>query len=420
MGTKDRISYLFLRYLDNCTSPAEIRELLAFFNTENENTLMLQIVALLDQAPAQELAMDDAAVLEKVFLKVSKRINQQKPVQLYAFAKWLKYTAAATVLLVAGLGWVYYAKSQKVEPKLAKHEPLDIWPGSKAAVLTLANGKRIELKTRSKGHIAQEGGIAINKTAEGQVVYTLLDNGETDEHAVNTIEIPKGGQVQSLWLPDGSKVWLNAASKLVYPVSFARQKERRVELSGEAYFEVAKLTSVNSVSDGQSGKKVPFIVRVTPTANSSRVQEVEVLGTHFNINGYRQQEIKTTLLEGSVRVSAYDLVAGTMLKGNTVMIKPGEEAVQRGEKMLVAQADTEQAVAWKNEWFDFKSNTLNEVLDRVANCYDFVVVYKGKMPTDRFTGKIPMNVKLSQFMRMLELSGVKFKLEGKTMIISQD
>lgn len=203
---------------------------------------------------------------------------------------WPRIAAAASVILVMGTALYFFNANQRTTPMardmVAK---MDIKPGGNRAFLTLADGSRISLNDAANGQLASQAGIIITKTKNGQLIYTIADQSSAKSGSLfNTIETPRGGQYQ-INLPDGSKVWLNAETKLKFPVSFANKKERKVELSGEAYFEVAQLKT--------QGIKMPFIV-------ASSGQEVEVLGTHFNVNAYPDENnTKTTLLEGLVRVS---------------------------------------------------------------------------------------------------------------------
>lgn len=386
---------LLTKYLNNESSPEEVKELLSFFNTKDEAVLLKAIMERFELDKVEPLSRlnPDQDILDKVYLKITSRIESKTPVPLWPnFLKPLAAVAAGVFMI--GFLFFYYSDHNKTERELARLEKEDIMPGSDKAYLTLANGKRIVLTDVANGKLASEAGIEISKTDGGQLIYTIKDNQEINSNQTNTIETPKGGQYQVI-LPDGSKVWLNAASKLTYPVSFAPpNKARRVELDGEAYFEVTR------------DKARPFKVKTMQ-------QEVEVLGTHFNISGY-SKFVKTTLLEGSVKVS---------LNGSeqeAIVLKPGEQALQKGTTLEVSTVNTDQAVAWKEGWFYFKSNTLSEVLTEAANWYDLEIIYEGKVPADRFTGKVSRSVTLSKFIKMLQLSDVQFSIEGRKMTISSN
>jgi ferric-dicitrate binding protein FerR (iron transport regulator) len=194
-------------------------------------------------------------------------------------------------------------------------------------------------------------------------------------------------------LADGTKVWLNAASSLYYPTAFTG-RERRVEFHGEAYFEVAK----NAAQ--------PFIV----TTNKS---EIKVLGTHFNINAYEnEQAVKTTLLEGAVQVST---------DTKTAVLKPGEQAIVSGKDpaIHVMQTDTDAAIAWKNGWFLFDKADIETIMKQLERWYDVEVMYAGEISKDHYTGQVPRNAKLSEVLKMLELSQTHFKIDGKKITVLQ-
>lgn len=320
-------------------------------------------------------------------------------------------SVAAAIMIIAGAGLFYYPQKRISHPT-ANHITNDIAPGGNKAVLTLANGKKISLTDADNGTLAEQAGIRITKTADGQLVYEVrhLEGGRSERslHAVemtyNTIETPRGGQYQ-LILPDGSKVWLNAASSLKYPVSFASFKERKVELNGEAYFEVAK------------DKSHPFVV------NTDK-QVVEVLGTHFNINSYEDEEaVKTTLIEGSVHVFVN---SGTVGKSDKIdeaaqnagiVLKPNQQSILRGNDFNVKKVNTEESIAWKNGFFNFTHADLETVMRQLSRWYDVDVVYEGEIPPETFTGKVYRDMNLSKVLEILTYARVNFRIEGKKMII---
>nr|WP_199080047.1 FecR family protein [Pedobacter sp. ASV19] len=340
---------------------------------------------------------------------------------------WSRIAAAAAVLLVVGLGvffYNYYTNTLRhLEGSAATRDLVnDLNPGSNKAYLILSNGKRVSLTDAANGAIAKEAGVEITKTADGKVIYTTRHpEGGTTEGSVsgrslpgvemttmNTIETPKGGQYQ-VRLPDGSKVWLNAASKLIYPVSFIGRGQREVTLSGEAYFEIAK------------DKSHPFHVKTLK-------QDVEVLGTHFNINSYADEpNTKTTLLEGSVAVRHLEGSAATRdlsyrrddAKGrDEVVLKPGQESVLAGGRIKVVPADLEEAVAWKNGLFRFENADLPTVMRQIARWYDVEIVYPAQIPAGTFTGEVYRNMTASKVLDGIGFTGVKFKIEGKKIIIT--
>lgn len=306
-----------------------------------------------------------------------------------------RYAAAAIILITLGIGAYFITgkNNQKALPAIALQDRV---PGGNKAVLTLANGKQIVLDEAGKGEIAQQPGISISNTPEGQIVYTVTGETASAENEIpgrsNTISTPKGGQYQVV-LSDGTKVWLNSASAISYPSTFSTQ-QRLVELRGEAYFEVAK------------NAKVPFRVKTA-------VQTVEVLGTHFNINAYDDEPLmKTTLLEGSVSVSA---------GGEQQMLVPGQQARvnKKGTTIQVGDdVNPDKIVAWKNGVFSFEHDDLKSVMRQISRWYDVDVVYTGPVPEDKFLGEISRNSKLSEVLKILELNNVRFKISGKVITVS--
>jgi len=317
--------------------------------------------------------------------------------------RWYRLSVAAA-LLVASSGYLLiryqFTNGASNQIEIANH----ITGGKNKATLTLANGQKIILSDAVHGKLAEEQGVSIIKTENGELIYRITEKSGnyTPNPGCNTISTATGENYQVI-LPDGSKIKLNAISSLKYPTSFSSAAERSVELKGEAYFEVAK------------DKGHPFKVKT----NS---QEVEVLGTHFNINSYADNSgTKTTLLEGSVKVSPLGYVNGqdrTALASFAVLLKPGQQAVQKANSFTILPADTEEVVAWTEGFFYFHSSSLEDVLKEAAKWYDLEIVYKGKIPTDRFTGKIPKDVSLGKFIKMLQLSDIKFSIEGRKMIIN--
>lgn len=318
---------------------------------------------------------------------------------------WQIPAAAATVILIILSIETYFMFSSK-SPKqeIVKTTPTkpqlknDIAPGGNKAILTLADGSTIVLDSASNGTISQQGNIKVQKLNNGLLAYTI--NGkqvtESDEAFYNTISTPRGGQYQ-VTLADGTKVWLNAASSIRFPVLF-KGKERKVEITGEAYFEVAK------------NKAMPFKVK----ANSS---EIEVLGTHFNVNSYDDEaSIKTTLLEGKVKVSV-PAIAGNQ---SSKFLLPGQQAGinKEGKINVMDNADTEEAVAWMNGHFQFKSADLKMILRQISRWYDVDVEYKGNANL-HFTGQLTRNENVSKVFEKLVLTGeVHFKIDGKRIIVS--
>lgn len=327
---------------------------------------------------------------------------------------WPKITAAAALILIAlSFGLYFYSGTDHTTQYVIRNTRQDIAPGGNKAILTLANGRKISLIDANRGELAEQSGIRITKAADGQLIYTVLalspSGGDAEGRGgFNTIETPKGGQYQVI-LPDGTKAWLNAASTLKYPVQFSK-KVRRVELKGEAYFEVSSLKSA-------TGDRVPFFVNTS-------TQTVEVLGTHFNINSYEDEEaVKTTLIEGSVRVIVNSDAVGKpgrideAVQNAGIVLKPNQQSFLKGNYFNVKQVNTEESIAWKNGYFSFTHADLQTVMRQLARWYDVDVEYGGEIPSGTFTGKVYRDMNLSKVLEILTYAQVNFRIEGKKLTI---
>jgi len=307
------------------------------------------------------------------------------------------YIAAASVILLLGIGMVVMLRESRPR-EVAVQTVHDIRPGTNVATLTLANGSTISLTDAAKGNIAEQGGIRVSKSADGEIVYTVAPStypsGLPDTSAAftyNKIEIPAGGQYQVV-LPDGTRVWLNSSSWLRFPVRFS-SGERRVELSGEAYFDVRRDAGV------------PFRI-------SSLRQEIEVLGTQFNVHAYPDEtNIRTTLVDGAVRV---------MAGGESVLLKPNEEA-DLGHGLHVSPADIEAAVAWKNGYFRCVDQPLESIMKQVSRWYNVKVVYEDEKMKDETFGVLSNKFSnISVLLKMMEKTGnAKFTVNGTTVVVSR-
>ncbi|MNL02690.1 fec operon regulator FecR [compost metagenome] len=307
-----------------------------------------------------------------------------KPIKI-----WSGIAAAVAILIAFVAGFYFYSGLDKKAAKTAAMA--DVAPGGHKAILTLADGKKIVLNDLANGEVFVQPGIRVRKSEDGKLVYEVLEQQNPGENKINTIATPEGGQY-TVVLSDGTKVMLNSASSLSFPASF-KDGDRVVELKGEAYFEVAK-------------QKKHFKVVSTQ-------QTVEVLGTHFNINAYADEEkIKTTLLEGSVKV------ANSM---STTIIEPGEQAVvdRTGTGAIVKHhVNIAKETAWINGVFSFEGDDLKSVMRQVSRWYDVNVIYTGTLSDEKYFGEISRSSKLSEVFKILELNNVQFELIGKTVKVS--
>ncbi|MCR8558358.1 FecR domain-containing protein [Mucilaginibacter sp. BJC16-A38] len=307
----------------------------------------------------------------------------------------LKHVAAAAIFLAAASTIMYCIMHRQQQNQVAVNKPAvthDVNPGGNKATLTLSNGATYVLDSAKNGILTQNGKISIKKEKDGQIVYAAdgVKSTTADENMYNTMTTKAGGQYQVL-LADGTKVWLNSESSIKYPTAF-KGSQRIVELTGEAYFEVAKNAAM------------PFIVKVND-------MQVKVLGTHFNIMAYNDEAaVKTTLLEGSVKLS---------IGQASNVLKPGQQGmVNKNGQIKVVDVDTDLAIAWKNGYFEFDRSNIQEIMAQLSRWYDTKVTYEGKIPDDEFVGRIERGVKLSQVLRILELSHVHFKIENKNIIVT--
>lgn len=372
---------LIQRYKDNTASEKELQALFGMLSTNEINAAM-----------EEDMDREIAALNTPLQKKAPKRN-----------ILWYKYSIAAVALIAVSVALFF----QHIENSGKKHTRVramnDIHPGKNVAYLILSNGKRLALNNVANGAVVKEAGVNITKTAAGQLIYVVSNNDEqiaNSANTYNTIETPKGGQYQIV-LPDGSKVWLNAASSLKYPISFTALKARKVELTGEGYFEVAK-------------KKDPFIVQTAQ-------QEVEVLGTHFNINSYTDEpNVKTTLLEGSVHVTALAPANGVRAAQERAegILKPGQQSVLTGSSMVIKEVETDEAVAWKNGQFMFTSEPITGIMRKISRWYNVDIEYKGNVANKKFTGSVSRYSNVSEVLQTLELTDrIRFQLNGRKIIV---
>ncbi|AEV99749.1 hypothetical protein A4D02_26315 [Niastella koreensis] len=380
-----------------------------------EKTLIEEYYRRLELAGKTELSAEEEIALRQAMYKniTAGMVERDTPVVPIRRKNYSLAAAAAALLLVLGAGSYYWLfKEHTTQPgnnKLAKAKHHDLPPGRDAATLTLADGRTIVLDSAS-GTISKQGGATVINL-NGQVSYAKAgDKNEQAPVVYNTITTARGNQYQ-LILADGSKVWLNSASSLRFPTAFTGDK-REVELDGEGYFEVVK----NAAK--------PFHVKTS-------AQDIEVLGTHFNVNAYKDEEtIKTTLLEGRVKVnSAIPDKSGRA--GNprqagagwqSAILKPGEQSSvsqssQTSQTISVQTVDIDQVMAWKNGWFEFDNTDIKTIMRQISRWYDVDVRYEMKPDNETYGGRISRNLNLSNILKMLETYGVHYRLENKTLVV---
>lgn len=365
------------------------KELVELIDRYQRGTVTEKERALLESWYLQQGAKEELGLSAQEFavdlLLIAKGLPLVDPKQTRPL--WPRLIAAASILLVIGIGSYFYSTDKRIEPQSVYANDID--PGKNGAILTLSDGKKILINDRSAGNIALQSGVRISKTADGQIIYEITGS-NSDKIEYNTLTTTRGEQTQ-VRLPDGSLVFLNAASSLKFPTSFAKLKEREVEISGEGYFEVAK------------DRARPFIVK-------NEKQQVEVLGTHFNINAYHDEPVvKTTLLEGSVKISTGQ---------NSNVLRPGEQAVNSHEKLAIGEVDVDKAVAWKNAKFVFEDENIESVMRKLSRWYNVEVVYQENVSDRTFTGSISRYDKISKILdKITYIEAVHFKVEGRRVTV---
>lgn len=412
LSSDKRYQELAEKWLNNTISSQEVEEFSKWYNIGQDDDISL----------LKDFAGNEEELKNRIFLGIADSISEPILPSTYNYKTW--YAAAAMILVVLSLGLYFYSDTSKLEPTLviepvlkpiieapSKSSPQvaqkekenilvenDISAGVDKAILTLGDGSKIILDDAKNGVLANQGGNSILKAAEGELIYSFINDNipihlaevKVNKIIYNTIETPKGGKFQ-VKLPDGSKVWLNAASSLRFPTSFSGNK-REVELIGEAYFEVAHDSS-----------KV-FQV-------NARNQVVQVLGTHFNINAYQDEPtVNTTLLEGSVRVS--DLHSHI-----SQLLKPGEQSKLSEQIEVINLKNTNEAVAWKDGYFQFDEADIKTVMRQIERWYDVSIVYEGNLPDYKFGGEIERSLSLLQVLKILEKTKIHFRLEGREVIV---
>ncbi|TCC90998.1 FecR family protein [Pedobacter hiemivivus] len=311
--------------------------------------------------------------------------------------KWV-VAVAASMLLISGMAVLFYLRTDQTDFSNSISSASNILPGTNSATLTLANGKKIKLSESANGDLAKEAGVLIVKTADGKLVYQA-QNSAAETGQVNTISTAIGETYQ-VRFSDGTAVWLNAASTLKFPAKFSKLSARIVELNGEAYFEVSK------------DKAHPFIVK-------SRDQQVKVLGTHFNINSYAdEQNIATTLLEGAVQVSLSNpMKINTSLK--SVLLKPGQQSLLSGTSLSIAQVQADDVIAWKNGNFMFNNESMEIVMRKLSRWYNIEVKYADpSVKQIKFFGTVSRFSNVAKVLEMIALTNeVKFEVKGKEITV---
>jgi len=374
---KNELTRIAEKVVAGNASPEEIEFLHQYYDVFDKETDI-----------TEEMSQEEREFLKKeIMADIQANINLPAPNKEFQFIHLLKI--AASIILVVALGYIgFQSLYHKNSRPNTDQTVTDVLPGGNNAVLTLADGSTYVLNQMAKKILVKKGNLKIEKTKEGQLVFSVINSNSVAESALNTITTPNGGQYEII-LPDGSKVLLNAASSLKFPNSFNGNK-REVQLTGEGYFEIAHLA------------EKPFYVKSEGTT-------VQVLGTHFNVNAYQYNQIKTTLLEGSVKLSS---------NAASIRLVPGEQGLtNESGSIQTRKVNADKEVSWRKGWFNFDGSSIVEVMEEISRWYDVEVIYEGKIPHKEITGKVPRNAKLSVVLEMLRYSDLQFEVNSRKITI---
>ena len=390
---RSRLIYLIQRYSENTATPAELKELSDFIAESPDDELFTDV--MMEQMGRDPLINKNIPAFEVLADRV---VEITRPRRSY---KWM-WAAACMLLVMAGAIYIRLLRKEPVltAKKEEKTAPAVVVPGKTGAILTLSDGSTIVLDSMGTGKVASQNGADV-LVQQGKLAYVSsgrVSGSGSGAMVYNTLSTPTGRQYH-IQLPDGTEVWLNAASSIHYPTVFSGT-ERVVDITGEAYFEVAKDAAR------------PFKVKAGQGA------QIDVLGTHFNVNAYSNEPaIATTLLEGSVRFRGR---GGPNGEEKSELLKPGQQTQydQASHALTVANdVETAQVVAWKNGKFDFNDMGLKKVMQQLERWYDIDVVYEKNVPDIKFFGKMTENIPLNDLLIILEKSKVHFQMQGRKLIV---
>ena len=384
--TKKELESILKKYLEDKATPEEA-------------TFLKQYYDYLEDQPGLSTLLSETEN-KKIERRNWDRLNAQMDLPSHTiyphqvpFSRIWRWVAAASIILAIGLsGWFFFLNKNDNQQQIVQKKiiPNDIKPPeANRATITLTNGQTVYLDSAAIGSLAVQGTVKLVKLANGKIAYQSESDEIIEKPTYNTLTNPKGSQVVDMTLADGSRVWLNAGSSVTYPIAFI-ENERTVSITGEAYFEVA------------SDKTKPF--RVTHGN-----MQVEVLGTHFNVNAYDDEKnIKVTLLEGSVRLK---------INEENQILKPGEQAQVSGTASIIKDVDVEAVMAWKDGRFKFSGVDIETIMRQAARWYDIDIEYLGKVE-GTLSGGVARNVNVSQLFHVLELTDkVRFEIEGRKVIV---
>ncbi|MGN6264086.1 MAG: FecR family protein [Ginsengibacter sp.] len=365
--------------------------------TGSENELVERWYNQLVETGEWKWSKGEKEMMQKLIeARLMRKINADGPHRRPVFyhIRFQRWAAATVILLFSAIGYFLINYHKSKPQQIAKVVSNDVKaPQQNKAVIRLANGKMIYLDSVGNGALALQGNVQLIKLANGQIAYTHKQGEVSTKMEYNTLSNPRGSKVIHMVLSDGSKVWLDVASSITYPVSFTG-KERKVSITGEAYFEVAH----DAIK--------PFYV-------NHRDMNIRVLGTHFNVNAFEDEgtDIKVTLLQGKVEVN-------NQISKET--LKPGQQAIVNDKIKIINDVDLDEVMGWKNGYFEFNNSGLANVLSQVSRWYNVDVVYKGYNKPRQFMGEIQRDLNLSEILKILAKNGIQFQIEGNKLIVLPD
>lgn len=387
MKNKQSIQHIIKRYIKGRASKQEKKQLFSFYKyIESQEKEW-------DEIKHGNKEIQEYNLWKKINAKVTDHEQRMLERPIYPLRRILSIAASMAIALLGALYLFVYQSGEKIETTHISA----VQPGSDKAILLLANGHTVNLDSMDSRNISFATGATISMKEKGTLDYRNSNQINLITE-MNTIVVPRGGKFK-VTLSDGTSIWLNSSSSITYPTQFSGN-ERRVKLTGEAYFEVAKQTK-----EGKKTERVPFIVETAK-------QQVEVLGTIFNINAYNdEQDIKTTLLEGSVKISAESIY-------DSKILKPGQQSILYNGHITIQEADIVQSIAWKRGDFTFDAMPLEQIMRQIARWYDVEVIYEGNVNQTRFGGSISRSKNIQEVLDILKLTGIHFNLKGRRIMIT--
>ncbi|MEO9144819.1 MAG: FecR domain-containing protein [Ginsengibacter sp.] len=348
-------------------------------------------------------------IKERIYLHTRNKLTSGARVVPFFKKTFFRIAAAAFVAVCITSAYFLFFKKPNSSGSIAGVNSIPLKndvaaPATNRAVLTLADGSSIILDSAGIGSLAKRGNTLISKVDSGKIFYNSSSH-STAKIQFNTLTVPNGSKPMQIVLADGSRVWVNVGSSVTYPTVFG-DNERRVKITGEVYFEVTHLT----LKEGY--KRVPFIVSATSHLGDGKDVEIQVLGTHFNVNAYNDENsLRVTLLEGSVKVAQGE--------GRSIYIKPGQQAElnPRGAIGINTDIDTDEVIAWKNNWFNFNSLSVTEIMRQIEKWYNVSVTYENRVPDKHFSGIVSRSNNLSEVLKIMEKAGIKFKIDGRNITV---